>query len=216
MQAWIKFVHLDQYPQCLHPWGIHENTKLRKSNGKHMLRAVLDLTLGTKEKSINTTNRSIGSHIHEPSQASAAMSHQNISPPKQVIKPLTKRLLDRALHKKEEFLTLVDRSPCTYVDGLYVRFMETVTCLMPRGDDDEICQELMKIGELIKDIMTIEDRILNAAGVGNDLVEAQQIREEMQEVERWLEDILCGTLEGVDILTKAYEDGTLLFQHVAK
>ncbi|KAK0477740.1 hypothetical protein EDD18DRAFT_1365243 [Armillaria luteobubalina] len=153
---------------------------------------------------------------HLPSQASTTMSHQNISLPKQVIKPLTKRLLDRALHKKEEFLTLVDRSPCTYADGLYVRFMEMVTRPMPRGDDNEICQELMKIGELIKDITTIEDRILNAAGVGNDLVEAQQIREEMQEVEHWLEDILCGTLEGVDILTKAYEDGTLLFQHVAK
>ncbi|KAK0470847.1 hypothetical protein IW261DRAFT_1572686 [Armillaria novae-zelandiae] len=81
---------------------------------------------------------------------------------------------------------------------------------MPGGDDDEIYQELMKIGELIKDVTIFEDRILNAAGIGDDLAEVQRIREGMQEVKRWLEDVLCGMLEGVDILTKAYQDHTLL------
>ncbi|KAK0501995.1 hypothetical protein EDD18DRAFT_1100490 [Armillaria luteobubalina] len=90
--------------------------------------------------------------------------------------------------------------------------METITCSTPRRDDDKLCQELLKIGELINNVTTFEDRILNAAGVGNDLAEVQQIWEGMQEVKHWLEDILCGTLEGVDILMKAYWDETLLFQ----
>ncbi|KAK0474142.1 hypothetical protein EDD18DRAFT_1368025 [Armillaria luteobubalina] len=110
----------------------------------------------------------------------------------------------------------MDGCPRTYADRLYHKFMDTVTRMKPRGDDDEICQELMKIGELVKDVTIIEDRILNAAGVGEDLAEAEQIREGMQEVERWLEDILCGMLEGIDILTKAYKDRTLLYQHVAR
>ncbi|KAK0484084.1 hypothetical protein EDD18DRAFT_1112138 [Armillaria luteobubalina] len=76
--------------------------------------------------------------------------------------------------------------------------------------------ELLKIGELIKDVTTFEDRILNVAGIGDDLVEVQQIREGIQEVKQWLEDILCGTLEGVDILMKAYHNQTLLYQCVAK
>ncbi|KAK0502086.1 hypothetical protein EDD18DRAFT_1100580 [Armillaria luteobubalina] len=142
--------------------------------------------------------------------------HQNFSQPKTIIKSLTKRLLDQALHKNNNFLALVDRSPCAYAERLYVSFMETVTRTIPRGDDDELCQELMKISELIKDITAFEDRILNAAGMGNDLGEVQQIWERMQEVERWLEDILCGTLEGMDILTKAYQDKTLLYQQHIK
>ncbi|KAK0500751.1 hypothetical protein EDD18DRAFT_1348152 [Armillaria luteobubalina] len=118
-----------------------------------------------------------------PSQVSTAPTHQNISQPKQVVKSLTKRLLDRAHAKNTEFMTLIDRSPCKYAEGLYLRFMETVTQRTPRGDDDELCQELLKIGELIKDVTTFEDRILNAAGIGDDLAEAQQIREGIQEVE---------------------------------
>ncbi|KAK0466522.1 hypothetical protein IW261DRAFT_1574508 [Armillaria novae-zelandiae] len=172
-----------------------------------MLKAVRDPTLGIKEKSINAANGNIG-----PLQVSAVSMHQNISQPKTIIKSLTLRLLNRALRKNNDFLTLVEHSPRAYAERLYFNFMETVTRMVPRGDDDELCQELMKIGELIKDVTIFEDRILNAAGVGNDLAEVQKIREGMQEVERWLEDILCGTLEGVDILTKAYQDQTLMYQ----
>ncbi|KAK0493687.1 hypothetical protein EDD18DRAFT_1107688 [Armillaria luteobubalina] len=115
-----------------------------------------------------------------------------------------------------EFMTLVDRLPRTYAEGLYLGFMKTVTRKVPRGDDDELCQELLKIGELIKEVTTFEDRILNAAGIGDDLGEVQKIREGIQDVEQWLEDILCGTLEGVDILMKAYNNQTLLYQCIAK
>ncbi|KAK0460312.1 hypothetical protein IW261DRAFT_1429098 [Armillaria novae-zelandiae] len=149
---------------------------------------------------------------HPPLQVSAVSTHQNILQPKTIIKSLTLRLLDRALRKNDGFLALVEHSPHAYAERLYFNFMETVTHMVPRGDDDELCQELMKIGELIKDITIFEDRILNVAGVGNDLAEVQKIWEGMQEVERWLEDILCGTLEGVDILTKVYQDQTLMYQ----
>ncbi|KAK0492985.1 hypothetical protein EDD18DRAFT_1108585 [Armillaria luteobubalina] len=169
-----------------------------------------------RQRKYRAANPCVPQSMTRPSQVSAAPTHQNISQPKQVVKSLTKRLLDRAHAKNTEFMTLIDRSPRKYAEGLYLRFMETVTRRTPRGDDDELCQELLKIGELIKDVTTFEDRILNAAGVGDDLAEAQQIREGIQEVERWLEDILCGTLEGVDILTKAYHDQTLLYQCVAK
>ncbi|KAK0474612.1 hypothetical protein IW261DRAFT_1568615 [Armillaria novae-zelandiae] len=153
---------------------------------------------------------------HLPSKESAAPMHQNMSQPKHVIKSLSKRLIERASAKNKKFLTLMDRSPHVYADRLYHRFMVTVTRMKPGGDDDEICQELMKIGELVKDVTMFEDRILNAAGIGEDLAAVEHIRKGMQEVERWLEDILCGMLEGINILTKAYQDQTLLYQHVAK
>ncbi|KAK0472142.1 hypothetical protein IW261DRAFT_1424535 [Armillaria novae-zelandiae] len=127
MQCLIKVAHLDLYPQCLHPWAIPENTYLRKSNIRHMLKAVLDPMLDIKAKSINAANGKT----------------------------------------------------------LYVRFMATVTCKRPQGDDNEICQELMKIGELIQEVTMFEDRILNAVGMGDDLAEVQLIREGMQNVERW-------------------------------
>ncbi len=169
-------------------------------------------------------------------QVSTAATHENIQQPapKEVYamlfsphrrnslcmlnsaKSLTKRLLDRVHRKNSDFLTLVDHSPRAYAERLYLAFMKTVTQKTPQGDDDELCQELMKIGEIIQDVTKFEDRILNAAGVGDDLVEVQHIREAMQDVERWLEDILCGTLEGVDILTKAYQHHKLLYQYVAK
>ncbi|KAK0493942.1 hypothetical protein EDD18DRAFT_1355857 [Armillaria luteobubalina] len=114
------------------------------------------------------------------------------------------------------FEQVTNRSPRMYADRMYHRFMDTVTRMKPRGDNDEICQELMKIGELIKDITMIEDRILNAAGVGDNLAEVELIHEGMQEVECWLKDILCSMLEGIEILTKAYEDQMLLYQHVVK
>ncbi|KAK0488217.1 hypothetical protein EDD18DRAFT_1359906 [Armillaria luteobubalina] len=215
-QALIQDVHLDQYLQCLLLWAVPENTILWMSSAKHMLKVVQNHMLEIKLESINAVNGSIGQQIHAPSQVSAAPTHQNISQPKQVVKSLTKRLLDRAHAKNTEFMTLIDRSPRKYAEGLYLRFMETATRRTPRGDDDELCQELLKIGELIKDVTMFEDRILNAAGIGDDLAEAQQIREGIQEVERWLEDILCGTLEGMDILMKAYHDQTLLYQCVAK
>ncbi|KAK0472661.1 hypothetical protein IW261DRAFT_1570775 [Armillaria novae-zelandiae] len=148
---------------------------------------------------------------HLPSQVTPAPTHQDTSQP-QLVKSLSKRLLDHAVGKHNDFLTLVDRCPHTYAETLYVRFMATVTRKRPQGDDDEICQELMKIGELIQEVTTFEDRILNAVGMGDDLAEVQLIREGMQDVERWLEDILCSTLAGVEILTKAYQDHKLLYQ----
>ncbi|KAK0471763.1 hypothetical protein IW261DRAFT_1571639 [Armillaria novae-zelandiae] len=204
-------MHLDLYLQCLHPWAVPGNIILRTSSVKLMLRAVLNPILSIKVKSINATSGSIG-----PSKESAAPTHQNMSQPKHVIKSLSKRLVERASAKNKEFLTLMDRSPCAYADRLYHRFMVTVTRTKPGGDDNKICQELMKIGELVKDITMFEDRILNAAGIGEDLAAVEHIHEGMQEVERWLKDILCGMLESIDILTKAYQDQTLLYQHVVK
>ncbi|KAK0505315.1 hypothetical protein EDD18DRAFT_1344119 [Armillaria luteobubalina] len=151
-----------------------------------------------------------------PSQVSVAPTNQNVSQSNQIIKSLTKRLIDRALAKNKEFLALVDRSPRTYIERLYQSFVETVTRATPKGDDDKICQELMKLGELIQDVMKLEDRILNAAGIGEDLAEVQQIREGMQEVEQWLEDVLCGTIEGIDVLRQAYKDQTLLYQQIPR
>ncbi|KAK0499957.1 hypothetical protein EDD18DRAFT_1348761 [Armillaria luteobubalina] len=100
---------------------------------------------------------------HPPSQVSAAPTNQIISQSNQVIKSLTKRLIDRALAKNNDFLVLVDHSPYKYAERLYQSFMETITPATPQGDDDQICQELMKLGELIQDVTKFEDRILNAA-----------------------------------------------------
>ncbi|KAK0501075.1 hypothetical protein EDD18DRAFT_1348536 [Armillaria luteobubalina] len=186
------------------------------SNVKPTLKVVLNPMLEIKVESINVVSGSIGQHIHGPLQPSAAPTHLKVLQPKEELKSLTTQLLNRALAKKNKFITLVDHLPHTYAERLYLSFMETVTQMMPQGDDDEICQELMKLGELIKDVTKFEDRVLNAAGVGDDLAQVQQIQEGMQEVECWLEDILCGTLEGVDILTKAYQEQTLLYQQVAK
>ncbi|KAK0496445.1 hypothetical protein EDD18DRAFT_1353194 [Armillaria luteobubalina] len=154
--------------------------------------------------------------LSKPSQVSAALTNQNILQSNQNIKSLTKCLINRALVKNNEFLALVDRSPHTYAERLYQSFMETVTWVMPKGDDDKICQELMKLREVIQDVTKLEDRILNAAGVRDDLAEVQQIWEGMQEVEQWLEDILYGTIEGIDILKQAYKDQMLLYQQVLK
>ncbi|KAK0465772.1 hypothetical protein IW261DRAFT_1574850 [Armillaria novae-zelandiae] len=126
-----------------------------------------------------------------PLQVSAVSTHQNISQPKTIIKSLNLHLLNRALRKNDNFLALVEHSPHAYAERLSSTSWKR---------------------ELIKDVTIFEDRILNAAGVGNDLAEVQKIWEGMQEVERWLEDILCGTLEGVDILTKVYQDQTLMYQ----
>ncbi|KAK0209441.1 hypothetical protein IW262DRAFT_1469042 [Armillaria fumosa] len=135
------------------------------SNVKPMLKVVLNPMLEIKVESINVVSGSIGWHICGPSQPSAALTHLKISQPKEELKSLTTRLLNCALAKKNEFITLVDHSPRTYAERLYLSFMETVTRTTPQGDDDEICQELMKLGELIKDVTKFEDRVLNAAGV---------------------------------------------------
>ncbi|KAK0477823.1 hypothetical protein IW261DRAFT_1565608 [Armillaria novae-zelandiae] len=193
------------------PQKYHSQDEQRQAHAESSARSY------TKHKSkINKRRQRKYRVAHPPSKESAAPTHQNMSQPKHVIKSLSKRLVEQASAKNNEFLTLLDRSPRAYADRLYHRFMVTVTRMKPGGDDDEICQELMKIGELVTDVTVIEDRILNAAGIGEDLAAVEHIREGMQEVERWLEDILCGTLEGIDILTKAYQDQTLLYQHVAK
>ncbi len=131
-------------------------------------------------------------------------------------KSLTKGLLDQVLWKNHDFLSLVNHSPHAYAERMYLAFMKTVTQKTPQGDDDELCQELMKIGEIIQEVTKFNDRILNATGMEDDLAKVQHIWEAMQGIECWLEDILCGTLEGIDVLMKAYQDHMLLYQDVAK
>lgn len=58
---------------------------------------------------------------------------------------------------------------------MYLAFMKTVTQKTPQGDDDELCQELMKIGEIIQEVTKFNDRILNATGMEDDLAKVQHI-----------------------------------------
>ncbi|KAK0488250.1 hypothetical protein EDD18DRAFT_1359726 [Armillaria luteobubalina] len=75
--------------------------------------------------------------------------------------------------------------------------MATVTNQSLQGDNTQLCDELTKLSALIQDVSNYADKILNDVGVGKDAAEAQEIHNCMQEVERWLEDILCGALEGL-------------------
>ncbi|KAK0492639.1 hypothetical protein EDD18DRAFT_1108651 [Armillaria luteobubalina] len=118
----------------------------------------------------------------------------------------------RTKSKNEEFLNLIDRRPRVYAERLYREFMATVTDQSPQGDDTQLCDKLTKLGALIQDVSNYADKILNDVGVGKDLVEAQEIHDCMQEVEQWLEDILCGALEGVDVLLDAHQCRRLLYQ----
>ncbi|KAK0481070.1 hypothetical protein EDD18DRAFT_1436517 [Armillaria luteobubalina] len=73
--------------------------------------------------------------------------------------------------------------------------MTSVTADKPQGDDSPICTKITKIGELIDTINKYEARILNLAGVGPELAEAHKYQDHMEEVQQWLEDILCGITE---------------------
>ncbi|KAK0505476.1 hypothetical protein EDD18DRAFT_1344301 [Armillaria luteobubalina] len=140
---------------------------------------------------------------------------QGTDPPASHIKLFTQRILKRISSKNEEFLVLIDRRPRVYAERLYREFMAMVTDQSPQGDDTRLCDELTKLGTLIQDVTNYADKILNDTGVGKDLAEAQEIQDCMREVEWWLEDILCGVLEGVDMLLNAHQSRHLLYQSSA-
>ncbi|KAK0465846.1 hypothetical protein IW261DRAFT_1574689 [Armillaria novae-zelandiae] len=70
----------------------------------------------------------------------------------------------------------------------------------PEGDNSKICNEITKIGEFIDVVDKHKVTILNMAGIGQELVEAHEYQDCIEEVQKWLEDILCGIMEGIDVL----------------
>ncbi|KAK0491899.1 hypothetical protein EDD18DRAFT_1109314 [Armillaria luteobubalina] len=112
----------------------------------------------------------------------------------------------------EDFLNLIDHWPWVYAEKVYRKFMATVTNKFPQGDNSRLCDELTKLATLIQDVTKYSDKILNNVGVGKDLAEAQEVQDCMQEVEHWLEDILCGALEGVDVLHESHQSHCLMYQ----
>ncbi|KAK0222070.1 hypothetical protein IW262DRAFT_1460354 [Armillaria fumosa] len=108
------------------------------------------------------------------------------------------------LHSAQNHLLKGFLTPRVYAKRLYHEFMATVTNQSPQGDDTRLCDELTKLGTLIQDVTNYANKILNNVGVGKDLAEAQEIHDCMQDIEWWLEDILCGVLEGVDMLLDAH------------
>ncbi|KAK0493750.1 hypothetical protein EDD18DRAFT_1356210 [Armillaria luteobubalina] len=117
---------------------------------------------------------------------------------------LTQLTLDCIAWKNDEFLALIKCRPHAYVEQLYLAFMASVTAKQPQGDDSKICGKITKISELIDPINKHEARILNIAGVGLELAEVHEYWDCMEEVQQWLEDILCGIMEGVDVLVQSH------------
>ncbi|KAK0228034.1 hypothetical protein IW262DRAFT_1455230 [Armillaria fumosa] len=128
-------------------------------------------------------------------------------------KTLANMMLDRIAHTNEEFMALIKRQPRAYADRLFLVFMATVTMDTPEGDDSEICDEITKIEEFIDTVNKHKATILNTAGVGQELAEAHKYRDCMEEVQKWLEDILCGIMEGIDVLVETRKSHGLLYQH---
>ncbi|KAK0470908.1 hypothetical protein IW261DRAFT_1572598 [Armillaria novae-zelandiae] len=130
------------------------------------------------------------------------------------MKTLASMMLDHIACTNEEFMALIGRQPRAYADRLFMAFMATVTMDTPEGDDSEICNEITKISEFIDVVDKHEVTILNTAGVGQELAEAHEYRDCMEEVQKWLEDILCGIMEGIDVLVQTHNSRRLLYQHV--
>ncbi|KAK0475325.1 hypothetical protein EDD18DRAFT_1116098 [Armillaria luteobubalina] len=93
-------------------------------------------------------------------------------------------------------------------------FMASVTTEQPQGDDSNICSEITKISKLIDAVDKHEARILNIVGMGPELAEAHKYWDCMEEVQQWLKDILCGIMEGINVLVQSYTSCQLLYQHV--
>ncbi|KAK0493891.1 hypothetical protein EDD18DRAFT_1107856 [Armillaria luteobubalina] len=129
-------------------------------------------------------------------------------------KTLAIMMLDHIAHTNEEFMALIKCQPWAYADCLVRSFFATVTVDTPEGDDSEICEQITKISEFINVVNKHEATILNAAGVGQELAEAHEYRDCMEEVQKWLEDILCGIMEGVDVLVETHKSRGLLYQNV--
>ncbi|KAK0472591.1 hypothetical protein IW261DRAFT_1424181 [Armillaria novae-zelandiae] len=131
-------------------------------------------------------------------------------------KTLAQIILDRITCKNDDFMALIQQHPHAYAERLYLGFVASVTVDKPQGDDSQICTEITKIGELIDTVKKYEARILNLAGVGPELAEVHEYQDCMEEVQWWLEDILCGIMEEVEVLFCSHESHQLLYQQVMK
>ncbi|KAK0478570.1 hypothetical protein EDD18DRAFT_1114188 [Armillaria luteobubalina] len=159
------------------------------------------------------------SQCSDSSCSNATPSVQRVVPRRNVpcetkpSKTLATMMLDRIAHTNKEFMALIKRQPHAYADRLFLAFIATITTDTPEGDDSQICKEITKIGEFIDTVNKHESTILNAAGVGQELAEAHEYRDCMEEVQKWLEDILCSIMEGVDVLIQTHRLCGLLYQH---
>ncbi|KAK0465753.1 hypothetical protein IW261DRAFT_1427076 [Armillaria novae-zelandiae] len=127
-------------------------------------------------------------------------------------KTLTQIILDCIACKNDNFMALIQQCPHAYAEQLYLGFIASVTADKPQGDDSQICTEITKIGELIDAVNKYKARILNLAGVRPELAEAHEYQDCMEEVQQWLEDILYGIMEGVEVLFHSHESHQLLYQ----
>ncbi|KAK0498119.1 hypothetical protein EDD18DRAFT_1103726 [Armillaria luteobubalina] len=140
---------------------------------------------------------------------SSTRTYESITKPG---KTLAQIILDCITRKNNDFMALIQQRPHAYAEQLYLGFIASVTADKPQGDDSQICTEITKIGELIDTVNKYEARILNLAGVGPELAEVHEYWDCMEEVQRWLEDILCGIMEGVEVLFRSHESCQLLYQ----
>ncbi|KAK0500246.1 hypothetical protein EDD18DRAFT_1349119 [Armillaria luteobubalina] len=131
-------------------------------------------------------------------QSNTQPSVQRVVPQKTVqpsnakpTKTLANMMLECIACTNDEFMVLIKRQPHVYADRLFLAFMAMVTVETLDGDDSQICDGITKIGELIDSVNKHEATILNVAGVGQELAEAHEYRDCMEEVQKWLEDILC-------------------------
>ncbi|KAK0499344.1 hypothetical protein EDD18DRAFT_1102710 [Armillaria luteobubalina] len=121
------------------------------------------------------------------------------------MKTLANMMLERIAHTNDEFMVLIKCQPS---------FMAMVTMETLDGNNSQICDGITKIGELIDSIDKHEATILNVAGVRQELAEAHEYQDCMEEVPKWLEDILCCIMEGIDVLIQTHKLCGLLYQHV--
>ncbi|KAK0475357.1 hypothetical protein EDD18DRAFT_1116061 [Armillaria luteobubalina] len=129
-------------------------------------------------------------------------------------KTLANMMLEHIAHMNDEFMVLIKHQPHAYADRLFLAFMATVTTETLDGDDSQICDGIMKIGELIDSVDKHKATILNVAGVRQELAEAHEYQDCMEEVQKWLEDILCCIMEGINVLIQTHKSCGLLYQCV--
>jgi hypothetical protein len=94
-----------------------------------------------------------------------------------------------------------------YVDGIFRMYRTT-------RNNDSINEALAKLAGLQTSISNCEAEVLQLAGIGESLQHVTDIRRCVDEVVRWLEDLLCWALIGAEDLLTAHKQQSLLYQKV--
>jgi hypothetical protein len=90
-----------------------------------------------------------------------------------------------------------------YVDGIFRMYRTT-------RNNDSINEALAKLAGLQTSISNCEAEVLQLAGVGESLQHVTDIRRCVDEVVRWLEDLLCWALIGAEDLLTAHKQQSVV------